>query len=342
MNEENNSYISADSQSNLESIRVGIIGGAGYTGGEMIRLLINHPTVSVSFIHSTSNAGNPVSKIHADLLGETELVFTDQLQIDIDVLFLCVGHGNAIKFLLANKIPDTIKVIDLSQDFRLTANSRIDNRVFVYGLPELNKEAIKTAKNIANPGCFATAIQLGLLPLAKAGVLGDVYTTGITGSTGAGQGLGATSHFSWRANNIQAYKSLQHQHINELQQSLIQLQGNDGMCVNFVPWRGDFTRGIYVSSIIDCGLPLAEIKQLYKTYYNEQPFTLVSDSMIDLKQVVNTNKCLLFIEKQGNKIVVHSAIDNLLKGACGQAVQNMNLMFGFDEKSGLKLKANFF
>lgn len=342
MNEENNSYISADSQSNLESIRVGIIGGAGYTGGEMIRLLINHPTVSVSFIHSTSNAGNPVSKIHADLLGETELVFTDRLQIDIDVLFLCVGHGNAIKFLSANKIPDTIKVIDLSQDFRLTANSRIDNRVFVYGLPELNKEAIKTAKNIANPGCFATAIQLGLLPLAKAGVLGDVYTTGITGSTGAGQGLGATSHFSWRANNIQAYKSLQHQHINELQQSLIQLQGNDGMCVNFVPWRGDFTRGIYVSSIIDCGLPLAEIKQLYKTYYSEQPFTLVSDSMIDLKQVVNTNKCLLFIEKQGNKIVVHSAIDNLLKGACGQAVQNMNLMFGFDEKSGLKLKANFF
>lgn len=342
MNEENNSYISADSQSNLESIRVGIIGAAGYTGGEMIRLLINHPTVSVSFIHSTSNAGNPVSKIHADLLGETELVFTDRLQIDIDVLFLCVGHGNAIKFLSANKIPDTIKVIDLSQDFRLTANSRIDNRVFVYGLPELNKEAIKTAKNIANPGCFATAIQLGLLPLAKAGVLGDVYTTGITGSTGAGQGLGATSHFSWRANNIQAYKSLQHQHINELQQSLIQLQGNDGMCVNFVPWRGDFTRGIYVSSIIDCGLPLAEIKQLYKTYYNEQPFTLVSDSMIDLKQVVNTNKCLLFIEKQGNKIVVHSAIDNLLKGACGQAVQNMNLMFGFDEKSGLKLKANFF
>lgn len=342
MNEENNSYISADSQSNLESIRVGIIGAAGYTGGEMIRLLINHPTVSVSFIHSTSNAGNPVSKIHADLLGETELVFTDRLQTDIDVLFLCVGHGNAIKFLSANKIPDTIKVIDLSQDFRLTANSRINNRVFVYGLPELNKEAIKTAKNIANPGCFATAIQLGLLPLAKAGVLGDVYTTGITGSTGAGQGLGATSHFSWRANNIQAYKSLQHQHINELQQSLIQLQGNDGMCVNFVPWRGDFTRGIYVSSIIDCGLPLAEIKQLYKTYYNEQPFTLVSDSMIDLKQVVNTNKCLLFIEKQGNKIVVHSAIDNLLKGACGQAVQNMNLMFGFDEKSGLKLKANFF
>ncbi|MDP3667781.1 MAG: N-acetyl-gamma-glutamyl-phosphate reductase, partial [Sediminibacterium sp.] len=239
-------------------------------------------------------------------------------------------------------MPDTIKVIDLSQDFRLTTNAQFDNRVFVYGLPELNKEAIKTAKNIANPGCFATAIQLGLLPLAKAGVLGDVYTTGITGSTGAGQGLSATAHFSWRASNIQAYKSLQHQHINEIQQSLTQLQGNDGMCVNFVPWRGDFTRGIYVSSIIDCGLPLAEIKQLYKTYYSEHPFTLVSDSMIDLKQVVNTNKCLLFIEKPGNKMVVHSAIDNLLKGACGQALQNMNLIFGLEETLGLQLKANYF
>lgn len=342
MNVENKRYPATDSQHKLENIRVGIIGGAGYTGGELIRLLINHPAVSISFIHSTSNAGNPVSNIHTDLLGETEIIFTDMLQIDIDVLFLCVGHGDAIKFLSANKMPDTIKVIDLSQDFRLTANAQFDNRVFVYGLPELNKEAIKTAKNIANPGCFATAIQLGLLPLAKAGVLGDVYTTGITGSTGAGQGLSTTAHFSWRASNIQAYKSLQHQHINEIQQSLTQLQGNDGMCVNFVPWRGDFTRGIYVSSIIDCGLPLAEIKQLYKTYYSEHPFTLVSDSMIDLKQVVNTNKCLLFIEKPGNKMVVHSAIDNLLKGACGQALQNMNLMVGLEETLGLQLKANYF
>lgn len=342
MNVENKIYPATDSQHKLENIRVGIIGGAGYTGGELIRLLINHPAVSISFIHSTSNAGNPVSNIHTDLLGETEIIFTDLLQIDIDVLFLCIGHGDAIKFLSANKMPDTIKVIDLSQDFRLTTNAQFDNRVFVYGLPELNKEAIKTAKNIANPGCFATAIQLGLLPLAKAGVLGDVYTTGITGSTGAGQGLSATAHFSWRASNIQAYKSLQHQHINEIQQSLTQLQGNDGMCVNFVPWRGDFTRGIYVSSIIDCGLPLAEIKQLYKTYYSEHPFTLVSDSMIDLKQVVNTNKCLLFIEKPGNKMVVHSAIDNLLKGACGQALQNMNLIFGLEETLGLQLKANYF
>ncbi|MEO8172401.1 MAG: N-acetyl-gamma-glutamyl-phosphate reductase [Sediminibacterium sp.] len=320
-------------------IKAGIVGGAGYTGGEMIRLLINHPGVEVCFIHSTSNAGNPVSKVHADLVGETDLVFTDTLQNNIDVLFLCVGHGDAKKFLSENTIDASISIIDLSQDFRLQANAKNSNREFVYGLPELNKAAIATAKNIANPGCFATAIQLGLLPLAKAGVLGDVYTTGITGSTGAGQGLSGTSHFSWRANNIQAYKSLQHQHINEIHQSLQQLQGNDGMDVNFVPWRGDFTRGIYISSIIDCGLPLEEIKQLYKNYYADQPFTHVSDTMIDLKQVVNTNKCLIHIEKQGSKIVVHSTIDNLLKGACGQAVQNMNLMFGIDETSGLKLKA---
>lgn len=326
----------------MKKVKTGIVGGAGYTGGEMIRLLINHPSVQLSFVHSTSNTGNPVSKIHADLVGETDLVFTDVLQNDIDVLFLCVGHGDAKKFLAENKIDGTIKVIDLSQDFRLQPGTLIGNREFVYGLPELNKEKIKSANNIANPGCFATAIQLGLLPLAKAGVLGDVYTTGITGSTGAGQGLNNTSHFSWRANNIQAYKTLQHQHINEIHQSLQQLQGNDGMHVNFVPWRGDFTRGIYTSSIIDCGLPLEEIKQLYKTFYADQPFTHVSDTMIDLKQVVNTNKCLLHIEKQGSKIVVHSAIDNLLKGASGQAVQNMNLMFDLDETTGLKLKANYF
>lgn len=326
----------------MKKIKAGIAGGAGYTGGEMIRLLINHPNVEIAFVYSTSNAGNPVSKIHADLVGETDLVFTNTLQNDIDVLYLCVGHGDAKKFLAENTIAENIKLIDLSQDFRLAANAENGNRQFVYGLPELNKKDIKTANNIANPGCFATAIQLGLLPLAKAGVLGDVYTTGITGSTGAGQGLSTTSHFSWRANNVQAYKSLQHQHINEIHQSLQQLQGNDGMHVNFVPWRGDFTRGIYISSIIDCGLPLEEIKQLYKTFYANQPFTHVSDTMIDLKQVVNTNKCLIHIEKQGSKIVVHSAIDNLLKGACGQAVQNMNLLFDIEETAGLKLKANYF
>jgi N-acetyl-gamma-glutamyl-phosphate reductase len=308
----------------------------------MIRLLINHPLVDISFIHSSSNAGNPVSKIHTDLVGETDLVFSENWHNDIEILFLCVGHGDAKKFLTENTIADSVKIIDLSQDFRLAQNSTINNKQFVYGLPELNKENIKSAKNIANPGCFATAIQLGLLPLAKAGILGEVYTTGITGSTGAGQGLSATSHFSWRANNIQAYKSLQHQHIHEIQQSLQQLQGNDGMHVHFVPWRGDFTRGIYVSSVIDCGLPLEEIKQLYKNYYQDQVFTHVSDNMIDLKQVVNTNKCLLYIEKQGTKIVVHSAIDNLLKGASGQAVQNMNLLMGIDERIGLGLKGGGF
>jgi N-acetyl-gamma-glutamyl-phosphate reductase len=326
----------------MKTIKAGIIGGAGYTGGEMIRILINHPSVAVSFIHSTSNAGNPISKVHGDLIGDTDLLFTSTIQQDIDILFLCVGHGDAKKFLEANPISDTIKVIDLSQDFRLNANSSFQNRTFMYGLPELNKEKILVAKNIANPGCFATAIQLGLLPIAKAGILGDIYTTGITGSTGAGQGLSATSHFSWRANNIQAYKSLQHQHISEIHESLQQLQGNDGMYVHFVPWRGDFTRGIYVSSVIDCGLPLSEITALYKQYYTHHPFTIVCDQMIDMKQVVNTNKCAIYLEKQGNKIIVHSAIDNLLKGACGQAVQNMNLIMGLDETIGLKLKATGF
>ncbi len=337
LTEKNNSNSPSTAGGNI--VRAGIAGGAGYTGGEMIRLLINHPNVTISCIHSTSNAGNAVSNIHTDLAGETDLVFTDTLLDDIDVLFLCVGHGDAKKFLAANPVTDTIKVIDLSQDFRLQRESSFMHREFIYGLPELNREQIRSAKNIANPGCFATAIQLGLLPLAKAGVLGDVYTTGITGSTGAGQGLHNTSHFSWRANNIQAYKTLQHQHIKEIHQSLQQLQGNDGMDVHFVPWRGDFTRGIYVSSVIDCGLPLEEIKQLYKTFYAEHPFTHVSDMMIDLKQVVNTNKCLLHIEKQGSRIVVHTAIDNLLKGACGQAVQNMNLVFGLEETMGLRLKA---
>ena len=330
------------------SIRVGIIGGAGYTGGELIRLLINHPAITIGFIYSTSNAGNAVSNMHTDMMGETDMIFTNVLQEDIDVLFLCVGHGDANKFLAENVIKQNIKIIDLSQDFRLTEKSTIGDRTFVYGLPELNKEMIVLANNIANPGCFATAIQMGLLPLAKAGVLGDVYTTGITGSTGAGQGLSNTSHFSWRANNIQAYKTLQHQHLYEIHQSIHQLQSDfpnspfgDGG-IHFVPWRGDFTRGIYVSSIIDCGLPLEEIKQMYRLYYQSHPFTHISETMIDLKQVVNTNKCLLHIEKHGNKIVVHSAIDNLIKGASGQAVQNMNLMFGLEEMLGLRLKANYF
>jgi N-acetyl-gamma-glutamyl-phosphate reductase len=327
---------------NQAMIKVGIIGGAGYTGGELIRLLINHSSAEIVFVQSKSNAGNMLFSVHGDLVGETSLKFSAEHHSNVDVIFLCAGHGEAKKFVEANELPSSVKLIDIGNDFRLQADANIKGRTFVYGLPELNKEQIITANNIANPGCFATAIQLGLLPLAKAGLLGDVYTTGITGSTGAGQSLSATSHFSWRANNIQAYKTLNHQHIGEIHQSLEQLQGNDGIEVNFVPWRGDFTRGIYVSSTVDCALPLKEIIQLYKSFYADALFTHVSDTMIDIKQVVNTNKCLIHLEKQGNKIVIHSTIDNLLKGASGQAVQNMNLLFGLDERTGLKLKANYF
>ncbi len=329
-------------------IRIGIIGGAGYTGGELIRLLINHPNADIAFINSKSNAGNNVSKVHQDLIGETDLVFSEDLHNNIDVLFLCVGHGDAKKFLEANTIAEDVKIIDLSQDFRLAHNAQFKTRNFVYGLPELNKEKIKAAGNIANPGCFATAIQVGLLPLAKAGLLQDVYTTGITGSTGAGQSLSNTSHFSWRTNNIQAYKTLTHQHLNEIHQSLHQLQASflsppagDGG-VNFVPWRGDFARGIFVSSTLTCDKSAEELTKMYNNFYADHPFTSVSNEAIFLKQVVNNNKAVIQLEKAGNKLVVHSAIDNLLKGASGQAVQNMNLMFGLDETAGLRLKANYF
>ncbi len=326
----------------MKKVKAGIIGGAGYTGGELIRLLLNHPGVETSFIHSRSNAGKPVHTVHQDLIGETALLFTGDLSNDIDVLFLCLGHGESRKFLTENKIADKIKVIDLANDFRLSAQSSIGNRQFVYGLPELNKEKIITAKNIANPGCFATAIQVGLLPLAKAGLLKDVYTTGITGSTGAGQSLSATSHFSWRTNNIQAYKTLTHQHLGEIGESLTQLQPAGIVEVNFVPWRGDFARGIFISSTVNCDLSLIELNVLFSEFYADHPFTTVSKDPIFLKQVVNTNKAVIQLEKAGSKLVVHSAIDNLLKGASGQAVQNMNLLFGFDEETGLKLKANYF
>jgi N-acetyl-gamma-glutamyl-phosphate reductase len=331
----------------MKKIKVGIVGGAGYTGGELIRLLIHHPYVAVSFIHSRSNAGNLVSSVHQDLIGETDLKFAADLSDDIDVLFLCVGHGEAKKFLEANKINDKIKIIDLSQDFRLLKSSKFENKEFVYGLPELNKEKIKSAQNIANPGCFATCIQLGLLPLANAGLLNEIYTTGITGSTGAGQSLSVTSHFSWRANNIQAYKTLTHQHLKEIHQSLHQLQNSfpashESGTLSFVPWRGDFTRGIFVSSTITCDWELEKIIDLYKEFYADQPFTFLSREAIFLKQVVNTNKCVIQLEKVGTKLVVHSATDNLLKGATGQAVQNMNLLFGLDECAGLNLKATAF
>jgi N-acetyl-gamma-glutamyl-phosphate reductase len=326
----------------MKKITVGIAGSAGYTGGELIRLLINHPNAELSFVHSKSNAGKYIYEIHQDLLGETGLKFTGDNSLlsdgSIDVLFLCVGHGEARKFLEAIEVSENTKVIDLSNDFRLAANSHLAARRFVYGLPELNKQQIRSADNIANPGCFATSIELGLLPLAKAGLLDEIYTTGITGSTGAGQSLSATSHFSWRANNVQAYKTLTHQHLGEIRQTIQQLQSND-VCLNFVPWRGDFTRGIFISSVITSEKTIEELYQLYKDFYADHPFTIVSDETIFLKQVVNTNKCVIQLEKVGTKLVVHSALDNLLKGASGQAVQNMNLMFGIEETAGLKLKA---
>ena len=323
-------------------IKVGIIGGAGYTGGELIRLLFNHPNADIVFVNSKSNAGNLVSDVHTDLLGETDLKFTHGLDDQIDVLFLCLGHGEAKKFLEENKFSGKIKIIDLSHDFRLSRSSQLKTRNFIYGLPELNKEKIKSANAIANPGCFATCIELGLLPLAKASLLNEIYTTGITGSTGAGQALTETSHFSWRENNIQAYKTLTHQHLGEINESLKQLQSKGNIEVNFVPWRGDFTRGIFVSTQLKSNLSLEELNKIFEDYYADQPFTHISKKAIFLKQVVNTNKAVIQLEKTGNKLVVHSIIDNLLKGASGQAVQNMNLMFGLNETAGLKLKANYF
>src|SRR6186997_645985 len=324
------------------AIKVGIIGGAGYTGGELIRLLIHHPGVSVSFIHSRSNAGKPVHAVHQDLIGDTELKFSGELNDDVDVIFLCLGHGESKKFLTENKIADKVKVIDLANDFRLSQSSKHEARNFVYGLPELNRDQIKKANNVANPGCFATTIQLGLLPLAKEGLLKEVYTTGITGSTGAGQSLTATSHFSWRENNIQAYKTLTHQHLGEIHQSLHQLQPSGDIHVNFVPWRGDFTRGIFISSQVRCDESLIELNKLYQDFYAGHAFTHITNEPVFLKQAINTNKCIIQLEQVGRQLVVHSVADNLLKGASGQAVQNMNLMFGLNETTGLNLKANYF
>ena len=328
-------------------IKAGILGGAGYTGGELIRLLINHPYVDIAFANSKSNRGKPIHTVHQDLLGETNLKFTDDLNSSlgdggIDVLFLCVGHGEAKKFLDENKLNKKIKIIDLSQDFRLAQRSKYETRNFIYGLPELNKEKIRSANNIANPGCFATGIQLGLLPLAKVGLLEEIYTTGITGSTGAGQALTTTSHFSWRASNIQAYKTLTHQHLGEIEESLKQLQPKKNVDLSFIPWRGDFTRGIFISSQIISSWKIEKLIKLYEEFYADHPFTFLSQDVIFLKQVINTNKCVIQLEKIGSKLVIHSVIDNLLKGASGQAVQNMNLMFGIDECAGLNLKATAF
>lgn len=324
-------------------IRVGIIGGAGYTGGELLRILINHPEVEIVFVNSSSNAGNSISDIHADLFGDTDLKFTDQISQAIDVLFLCVGHGDARKFLEANAVEDKVRIIDLSQDFRLNLNSEVAKRKFIYGLPELNRESIKAAQNIANPGCFATCIQIGLMPLAENGLLiSEVHINATTGSTGAGQGLSQTSHFSWRNNNLSVYKAFEHQHLNEISQSLAQLQSSFDKQLNFIPQRGDFTRGILAAMYLESELSLEEAQQLYEDFYASHPFAHLSKKNIDLKQVVNTNKALIYLEKHGNKLFIVSIIDNLTKGASGQAVQNMNLMFGLDETAGLRLKAAAF
>lgn len=321
-------------------IKVGLIGGAGYTAGELIRLLHNHPETELIFVNSTSNAGNLLRDVHAGLLGETDMRFTDQLPYDkIDVLFFCVAHGDTKAFMASNQVPDHLKIIDLSTDYRHKATCNN----FVYGLPELNSEAIKTASRVANPGCFATAIQLALLPLAKAGLLNnEIHTNALTGSTGAGVKPGATSHFSWRENNISVYKPFGHQHLKEITESLLQLQPGFSADINFIPVRGNFTRGIFATVYLDFKGKIEEAKDLFVNYYKDSPFTFVTDVNPDLKQVVNTNKCILYLEKHGDKLLIISCIDNLLKGASGQAVHNMNLMYGLDERMGLRLKASAF
>ena len=324
-------------------IRVGIVGGAGYTGGELLRILLQHPYAEITFIHSSSNGGRPVYEVHTDLLGETELTFSTDYATDIHVLFLCVGHGSARKFLEQQKFPEQVRIIDLSQDFRLTDTAQFNDRNFVYGLPELLKEAIVQATNIANPGCFATCIQLALLPLAHSNRLtAPVHISGITGSTGAGQSLSETSHFSWRDSNMSTYKLFNHQHLQEIKQSLGQLQTTEIPAINFVPYRGNFTRGILITAYLQTDISLEEARALYSSYYAPHPFVHLSTVNPHLKQVVNTNKCILHLDKVGDQLVIISLIDNLLKGACGQAVQNMNLLFGLEENAGLHLKPSGF
>lgn len=319
-------------------IKVGIIGGAGYTAGELIRLLINHPEVEVVFIHSTSNAGNAVSDVHGGLIGESELRFTDSYDLNaVDLLFLCSAHGQSRKFWEENVAPAALKIIDLAQDFR------DESCGYVYGLPEVNRGRIATTSRLANPGCFATAIQLALLPLASAGLLtSQVHITAITGSTGAGVKPGATTHFSWRSDNISVYKAFEHQHLIEINRTIKGLQPSFESAINFVPMRGDFARGIFASVYTDCDLTAEQAVALYNDFYADAAFTFAVDRDIDLKQVVNTNKALIRVAKYGDKLHIVSVIDNLLKGASGQAVQNMNIMFGFDEKLGLNLKPSAF
>ncbi|MGB6269240.1 MAG: N-acetyl-gamma-glutamyl-phosphate reductase [Olleya sp.] len=327
----------------MNNISVGIIGGAGYTAGELIRILINHPKVAINFVYSTSNAGNKLYKVHQDLIGSTKLEFSSTINAEVDVLFLCLGHGNSKAFLEKNSFSKHTKIIDLSNDFRLTKDEVFNGKTFVYGLPELNKEAIKSANYIANPGCFATAIQLALLPLAKAEVLqNDVHINAVTGATGAGTSLSETTHFTWRDNNFSHYKAFTHQHLGEINQTVNQLQNDFNSDINFMPNRGNFSRGIFATLYTKFEGSLEEAKKQYSDFYKDAVFTIISDEEIHLKQVVNTNKCILHLLKHNDKLLVTSIIDNLLKGASGQAVQNMNLMFGFEETEGLQLKANYF
>jgi N-acetyl-gamma-glutamyl-phosphate reductase len=320
----------------MSKINIGIIGGAGYTGGELLRILLNHPNANIVFVNSKSQAGKPIYSTHGDLIGETDLKFSDSSDFQqVDVLFLCSGHNESKKFLLENVIPESVKIIDLSTDFRDESNG------FTYGLPELNRERIKSANRIANPGCFATSIELAILPLAsKSLIFDDIHVSAITGSTGAGQALSTTTHFSWRNNNISIYKAFTHQHLKEITQSVKALQADFEHLINFIPYRGNFTRGIMANVYTKYKGSIEEATKLYENYYSIHPFTHISDeSEVDLKQVVNTNKCVLHLEKHGDNLLISSIIDNLTKGASGQAVQNMNLIFGLDEMAGLKLKS---
>ena len=332
-------------------VKVGILGAAGYTGGELIRLLINHPEAEIVFANSESNAGNLVADVHEGLYGETDLKFTAEMPFDqVDVIFFCFGHGKSEAFLKEHNVPENVKIIDLAQDFRLAPETVVATQQptpaahdFVYGLPEINESKIATAKHVANPGCFATCIQLGLLPAAKMGLINsDVSVNAITGSTGAGQKPGATTHFSWRNNNMSIYKAFNHQHVPEICQSLKQTQGYLDAAIDFIPYRGDFARGIFATEVVKTDKPIEEIIAGYKAFYKDAKFTHYVDKAIDLKQVVNTNKCLVHVDKYDDKLLITSCIDNLLKGAVGQAVQNMNIMFDLDQTAGLRLKPSAF
>lgn len=321
-------------------IKIGILGGAGYTAGELIRLLLNHPQAEIIFVNSESNAGNLLTDVHEGLYGETEMKFTSEMPFEeVDVVFFCFGHGKSEAFLRDHIIPAQVKIIDLAQDFRLAA----PGNDYVYGLPEINKDKISKAQHVANPGCFATCIQLGLLPAAQMKLITqDVSVNAITGSTGAGQKPGPTTHFSWRNNNLSIYKAFQHQHIPEIRQSLEQIQGSLHASIDFIPYRGDFARGIFATEVIKTEADIDTIVAGYKDFYRYAPFTHYVDKPLDLKQVVNTNKALIHCDKIGDKLLITSCIDNLLKGAVGQAVQNMNIMFGIEETAGLKLKPSAF